>query len=123
MKPDPLAGVAELAVDDGMGKPEKVDSGTGVVADIQKCRVTTQTSAAGMEGLPAALGELRMVGWEGFSGYHIHFAPISDALCAVQQVDGVDEGIRLDGFETACWISAWGVAYMSATSSVHLIWL
>lgn len=67
VKPDPPAGVAGLAVDHGMGKPEKLDSGTGIVADIQKCRATKQTGAAGMEGLPAALGKLRMFGWEGFS--------------------------------------------------------
>jgi hypothetical protein len=49
VKPDPPAGVAELAVDDGKGKLEKLDSDTGIVADIQKCRVTKQTVAAGME--------------------------------------------------------------------------
>jgi hypothetical protein len=51
VKPDPPVGAAELGVDDGMGKPEKLDSDTDIVADTQKCRVTKQTGADGMEGL------------------------------------------------------------------------
>lgn len=83
-----------------MGKLEKLDIGTGMVQPGWK---------AYQLHLEASHG------WLGRPFYHIHFAPISDALCTVQHADGVDEGIRLDGFETACWISAWAAEYLSAS--------
>jgi hypothetical protein len=52
-----------------MGKLEKLDIGTGIVADTQKCRVTKHTGAAGMEGLPVALGSFAWLAGKAFLSY------------------------------------------------------